>query len=64
MRRKTDRVDFQQVLDHFGGEYELGAALKISRQAVNAWCGIIPELRAHQIEKLTDGLFKFDELPT
>ena len=57
-------VTFKQVLDHFGGTHEsLAKALGITREAVTMWKGEIPESRAFQIEVLSEGRFKADELP-
>lgn len=57
-------MTFDQVIEHFGSEYELADALNITRQAVQAWHGQIPELRTHQIETVTQGKLKASELPT
>lgn len=55
---------FDEVLDHFGGTHEaLANALGITREAVTMWKGEIPEARAFQIEVLSAGKFKADELP-
>lgn len=47
---KTD-----QAVRHFGSVTALARALGISHQAVCQWGDDVPELRAYQIERLTDG---------
>lgn len=53
----------KEVLSHFGGTHEaLADALGIERTAVTMWRGRIPKLRAYQIESLSQGKFKADDL--
>ena len=55
---------FDDVLKYFGGTHEsLADALGITRVAVTMWKGEIPEGRAYQIEVVSGGRFKADELP-
>ncbi len=55
---------FDDVLKYFGGTHEsLADALGITREAVTMWKGEIPEGRAYQIEVVSGGRFKADELP-
>lgn len=44
-----------QAIEHFGSVSALASALGISKAAVFAWGETIPELRKHQLEKLTGG---------
>ncbi|MBF0148192.1 MAG: helix-turn-helix domain-containing protein [Magnetococcales bacterium] len=46
----------QHIAHHFGGFPQMAKALGIRRQAIYQWKKI-PELRAHQIERLTGGIF-------
>ena len=54
----------KHVLKHFGGTTKLAALLNVSTPAVSQWVsdGVIPPLRAIQIEQLSDGVFKAAEL--
>ena len=49
MKKKT-------VIEHFGGVLATAKALGITSQSVSQWSEEIPELRAFQIERLTNGL--------
>ena len=66
MAQKKRPVPLDAVIDHYGGGatgvLALAAALEIERQAIYMWRGQIPELRAYQIEKLTQGKFSVDYL--
>ena len=46
------------VVKHFGHPTLVAAALGIRRQAVLQWGKLVPELRAHQVERLTGGVLK------
>jgi len=48
-------VTRSQAIEHFGSVSALASALSISKAAVFAWGETIPELRQHQLEKLTAG---------
>lgn len=52
----------QKAIEHFGGVGGLANALGIERQAVYMWKGKVPELRAYQIESLTEGQITAAEL--
>ena len=57
-------VTFAEIVEHFGGTHEaLAKRLGISREAVTMWGGEIPESRAFQIQVLSDGRFKVDDMP-
>jgi len=49
------------AIKYFGGPKKLADALKIHPAAVSQWGDNIPELRAYQLERLTDGQLKTDE---
>lgn len=53
-----------EILTHFGNQYQLAKKLGVERAAVNQWVksGIIPPRRAIEIEKLTEGKFKAVEI--
>lgn len=48
------------VIQHFGSQYKLAAALEVSTVAVHWWVkkNAIPPGRAIEIERITDGKFK------
>ncbi|MCS6126656.1 Cro/Cl family transcriptional regulator [Shewanella baltica] len=46
------------VLKFFGGTAATAAALNIKSPSVSGWGDEVPELRAYQIERLTDGELK------
>lgn len=50
------------AVEHFGGVTKLAAALRLSKGAVSQWGDEIPLLRAYQIEKLTGGKLKAEEV--
>ncbi|GAB3215815.1 Cro/CI family transcriptional regulator [Pseudaeromonas pectinilytica] len=50
----------QSVIDHFGGVSEVAKALGIKHPAVCRWPDVIPELRARQLDELTNGSLKFN----
>ena len=57
-------VTFNEILEHFGGTHEsLAKALGCSRAAVTMWGEEIPESRAYQIQVLSDGKFKAEDMP-
>ncbi|MAD75133.1 MAG: hypothetical protein CML20_10145 [Rheinheimera sp.] len=51
------------VINHFGGVVETAKALGIKSQSVSGWPGDVPELRAFQIEKITNGKLKANFKP-
>ncbi|MEI8614921.1 Cro/CI family transcriptional regulator [Shewanella sp. PP-He15 brown] len=51
------------AIDHFGSQAKLAAAIGVSQAAISKWPVDVPELRAYQIERLTDGELKATELP-
>ncbi|PKG79859.1 Cro/Cl family transcriptional regulator [Shewanella sp. Actino-trap-3] len=50
----------QIAVDHFKGKSKLAKALGISPASVSQWPDDVPELRAYQIERLTNGKLKAD----
>lgn len=50
-----------QVIKHFGGKASIARALGISYAAVQQWGERVPELRQHQLEKITQGLLKAED---
>ncbi|MGI2146784.1 Cro/CI family transcriptional regulator [Shewanella frigidimarina] len=48
------------AVDHFKGKSNLAKALGISPASVSQWPDDVPELRAYQIERLTEGVLKAD----
>lgn len=48
------------VLNHFGTEPAVGAALNISKQAVHGWGDIIPEGMAYKLQVITGGKLVVD----
>lgn len=52
-----------RLVQHFGSRAALARALGINRQAVYQW-DVVPESRAYQIEVLTKGRIKANEILT
>lgn len=51
----------QIVIDHFGGKPSaLAKALGVAPASVSDWGDVIPEKRAFQLERLTNGELKYD----
>ncbi len=48
------------VINYFGGICKTAAALGIKHPSVSEWQEIIPEGRAYQLEKITNGGLKYD----
>ncbi|WP_088211118.1 Cro/CI family transcriptional regulator [Shewanella sp. Shew256] len=46
------------AIDHFGSQVKLAAAIGVSQAAISKWPDDVPELRAYQIELLTEGKLK------
>ena len=44
-----------EAIMHFGSQTKLATAINVSQAAVSKWSERIPELRAYQIERLTNG---------
>ena len=55
-------MDPRAVIDHFGSLPKAAAALGVSRAAIYQWleAGLVPELRAYQIQVITDGALQAD----
>lgn len=60
MTKKTANLD--QVINHMGSVLALANALGIERQAIYQWKGKVPPRRAYEIERVTKGKFKADDL--
>jgi len=54
----------EPVIQHFGGQSKLAAALGISQVAVHFWVreDALPAKRAIQVERITNGKFKAADL--
>lgn len=52
----------QLAIDHFGGVSGLAEALGIKRQAIYMWAGQIPRARVYQLESITEGELKAEDL--
>ena len=52
----------EAVITHFGGKANLARALGVTLTAISKWKTAFPKGRAYQIEVLTEGKFKADEL--
>ncbi|MEL4429846.1 Cro/CI family transcriptional regulator [Shewanella mangrovisoli] len=52
----------KDAISHFGNKSKLAKALNISKSAIAQWGSDVPELRAFQIERLTDGALKVGAL--
>ncbi|MCL1048915.1 Cro/CI family transcriptional regulator [Shewanella abyssi] len=45
----------KDAISYFGNKCSLAGALKLSKSAISQWPEDVPELRAYQIERLTNG---------
>lgn len=52
----------KDAIKHYGSAAALAKALQISRQSVHDWGDEVPELRAYQIEVLSDGVLRAPRL--
>lgn len=48
------------VVAYFGSKARVATALGISRGSVTKWKGIIPERRAVRIERMSNGVLRYD----
>ena len=48
------------ALSYFGNNRKIAQILGLSDAAITAWGEQIPELRARQLEEITQGALKFD----
>lgn len=57
-------MNYEQVISHFGSQAAVAKALGITQPSISDWnrSGSIPQLRQLQIEQVTDGALKADEL--
>ncbi len=46
----------KDAISYFGNKCSLARALKLSKSAISQWPENVPELRAYQIERLTNGV--------
>lgn len=51
------------MIKHFGGVVKVASALKIDHSAVSQWGENVPQLRAFEIERITNGALKADFTP-
>ena len=52
------------VIQHFGSAAKVAKALGISRAAISQWNEIVHELRAFQLEKITNGVLHVQHAET
>ena len=52
----------REVIEHFGSVKAVADALSIKAPSVSEWKEDIPLLRAYQIEKITGGKLKVEEV--
>ena len=50
------------AIAYFGTQQKIADAFGITKGSVSQWGDVVPELRAHQIEKMTKGKLKFNPL--
>ena len=62
--KKPRKPTIDDVIAYFGDVKTLANKLKITQHAIYMWRGRIPKSRAFEIQILSDGKFKADELPT
>lgn len=49
------------AIHHFGNASNLAQALGVSKAAISQWGQKVPQLRAYQIERITNGKLKAEE---
>ncbi|MDH1012010.1 Cro/CI family transcriptional regulator [Pseudomonas nicosulfuronedens] len=52
-----------QAIEHFGSISKLARALAVSYEAIRQW-EEVPELRQYQLERITKGALKADQVAT
>ncbi len=52
-----------EAIAYFGSQSLLADAIGVSQAAISKWPDEVPELRAYQIERLTNGELKAPSLP-
>lgn len=52
----------KDVEDYFGGVPALAKALNIKPQSIYQWSGVVPRARAFELEHITNGEIKANEL--
>lgn len=55
-------IQLDEIIAHFGGKALLARTLGVSLPAISKWSYRIPRGRAYQIEVLTKGHFKAEEI--
>ncbi|MDD9154980.1 Cro/CI family transcriptional regulator [Aliivibrio sp. S4TY2] len=53
----------KDVIEHFGGVGKAAVALGILQSAVSQWGENVPQRRAFEIERITNGVLKADFTP-
>lgn len=56
-------LETETAAAHFGSRAALAKALNVGRSAVTLWGQYVPELRARQLEQITDGQLVAGEYP-
>jgi DNA-binding transcriptional regulator YdaS (Cro superfamily) len=55
----------QTAIDYFGSKIRIAQALDLSAAAITKWGDVVPELRALQLERITQGeLVAYEISPT
>lgn len=57
------QLTFQDIVDHFGGIPAMAERLGILPQAIYQWDSQIPPGRAFEIQVITKGKLKADQMP-
>lgn len=57
------RMQIEDVIRHFGGRAQVAKALGLTDSAVYQWRKRVPLLRQMQIEAITDGALRVQEIP-
>lgn len=62
--KEMEQRKLTELVEHVGGQASLARFLGVSRQSVNEWVsrGRISATAAIEVEKLTNGLFKKEDL--
>lgn len=62
IKKEFEMNQVEAVVSYFGSRGKLAKALGVTPPAISRWKEFIPDRRAYQIEVLTEGKFKAEQL--
>lgn len=54
-------MTYDEVIEHFGTQQKLGAALGIAQPTISSWGRVIPDHYQYQLEIITAGALRVEE---